>query len=272
MTRAGPPFDNRQYWESRLREHYSLAGVGYLRLGRRFNEWMYRVRGEVFDEVVQRYGGTGVPGYRGAEVLDVGSGTGFYLNRWLQRGARVTGLDLTDVAVQELARCFPAARLVRADIGQPLAGVPLATGSFDAVSAFDVLFHIVDDTQYAQAFHNIAALLKPGGWFFWSDNFLRHPTERVTHQVSRTLAESTACVEAAGLEVVDRLPMFVVMNYPADTTSRLARWAWTAMVAPAALAEPIGWAVGAVLYPVERALLRRCRESPSTELMVCRRR
>ena len=47
MNPPAAPFDNRQYWESRLREHYSLAGVGYLRLGRRFNEWMYRIRGEV---------------------------------------------------------------------------------------------------------------------------------------------------------------------------------------------------------------------------------
>jgi hypothetical protein len=62
------------------------------------------------------------------------------------------------------------------------------------------------------------------------------------------------------------------MNFPADTTSRLARWAWTAMVAPAALAEPIGWAVGALLYPLEKALVERMKESPSTEIMICRKR
>ena len=268
MTPPAPPFDNRHYWESRLRQHYSLAGVGYLRLGRRFNEWMYRVRGEVFDRVVNGLGGE----WAGAPVLDVGSGTGFYVDRWIRRRAQVTGVDLTDVAVQELTRCFPAARFVRADIGQPLNQVSLKPGSFDAVSAFDVLFHIVDDAQYAGAFANIAALLRPGGWFLWSDNFLRHPTERVAHQVSRTLAQSTRCVESAGFEVVDRVPMFVLMNYPADTTSRLARLAWTAMVAPAALGEPIGWALGALLFPIERALVRRMRESPSTELMLCRKR
>ena len=54
MSLPGTPFDNKRYWETRLREHYSLAGVGYLRLGRRYNEWMYRVRGHVFDRVVQR--------------------------------------------------------------------------------------------------------------------------------------------------------------------------------------------------------------------------
>jgi hypothetical protein len=65
--------------------------------------------------------------------------------------------------------------------------------------------------------------------------------------------------------------MFVLMNYPADTTSRLWRWGWTAMVAPAALWEPLGWALGGMLFPIERALVRRMRESPSTELMICRK-
>ena len=282
------PFDPRQYWEARLREHYSLAGVGYLRLGRRYNAWMYRVRGEVFDRVIsdigrrQEAGGRSTSSFllpppsslgwwKGREVLDVGSGTGFYVDRWLQAGARVTGLDLTDVAVDELARSFPGARFIRADIGAT-GGVSLESASFDAASAMDVLFHIVDDAAYARAFVNLASVLKPGGWLLWSDNFLRHATERVTHQASRSLDESVRCVEAAGFEIVDRVPMFVLMNYPADTTSRLARWAWTAMVAPAALAEPIGGMVGAVLYPLERALVRRMRESPSTELMICRKR
>ena len=283
------PFDPRQYWETRLREHYSLAGVGYLRLGRRYNAWMYRVRGEVFDRIVQGIGnresGVGVGGgsysplptsyslgwWKDRSVLDVGSGTGFYADRWLRAGARVTGLDLTDVAVEALARSFPGARFVRADVGST-GGVPLESASFDAASAMDVLFHIVDDDAYARAFVNIASVLKPGGWLLWSDNFLRHATERVTHQASRSLDESVRCVEAAGFEIVDRVPMFVLMNYPADTTSRLARWAWTAMVAPAALAEPIGGLIGAMLYPLERALVRRMRESPSTELMICRKR
>ena len=260
------PFDNKQYWETRLREHYSLAGVGYLRLGRRYNEWMYRVRGAVFDRVVAGL----ARDWSAARVVDVGSGTGFYVARWLALGAQVTGLDLTEVAVEQLRRGFPQARFLQADIGGPRAGIALE-GGFDAASAFDVLFHLVDDAQYAQAFRNLAALLKPGGWLLWSDNFLRHATERVEHQASRPLAESERLVEAAGFEVVERVPMFVLMNYPADTTSRLARLAWTALVAPALVAEPLGWAVGALLYPLERGLLRVVRESPSTELMVCRK-
>ncbi len=242
-----------------------------MRLGQRYNAWMYRVRGEVFDRVVGKWATNG-----GMDVLEVGAGTGFYVERWLRRGARVVGVDITDVAVEHLARSFPPpqARFLRADIGGSLEGVPLRKGSFHAVSALDVLFHIVDDAAYASAFQNIATLLRPGGWFFWSDNFLRH--ERAAplppHQASRPLEESRRLVEAAGFEIVERVPMFVLMNYPADTRSRLLRWSWTAMVAPAMIAEPFGWLVGAALYPMERALVKRLRESPSTELMVCRKR
>jgi SAM-dependent methyltransferase len=261
-------FSTRDYWESRLRDHYGLEGVGYLRLGRRFNEWMYRVRGEVFDRVV-----AGLPlGGAGTRVLDLGSGTGFYVARWLERGAAVTGVDLTAVAVEQLGRRFPAGRFLQADIGRPLDG-PLAaeTGTFRAVSAFDVLFHIVDDGQYAQALRNVARLLEPDGWFLWSDNYIHQPTIRVQHQVSRSLAEVTAALADAGLEVVERVPMFVLMNYPADTRSKLARWAWTAMVAPAMASDRLGGLLGAVLFPLERRLVRSIKESPSTELMICRK-
>src|ERR1043165_1066567 len=111
------------------------------------------------------------------------------------------------VAVARLPRAYPDARFVRGDIGGALETLPLAAGSFDAVSAFDVLFHIVDDAQYARAFRNLPARLRPGGWLLWSDNFLRHDTERVAHQASRPLRESVRLLEDAGFEVVRRVPM-----------------------------------------------------------------
>jgi SAM-dependent methyltransferase len=240
---------------------------------------MYRIRGQVFDRVAQGIadgqwgpGALGTQGWRGADVLDVGAGTGFYMERWIRFRAQVIGMDFTEAAVEGLSQRFPGARLIRADIGGSLEEISLRQGSFHAVSAFDVLFHIMDDAGYGRAFQNIAALLRPGGWFLWSDNFVRNETERIPHQASRPFAESVRLVETAGFEIVGRVPMFVLMNYPADSRSRLARWAWTAMVGPAALAEPLGWLIGATLYPIERRLVRRFTESPSTELMICRKR
>ncbi len=261
-------FTAKDYWERRLRGHFSLEGVGYLRLGQRFNEWMYRVRGEVFDRVVADLG----LGTTGQQVLEVGPGTGFYVDRWLRRGAAVTGVDLAPVVASTLATRFPSARFLQADIGLPLAP-PLSdeTGRFDVVSAFDVLFHIVDDESYARALANIASLLKPGGVFIWSDNFIHRPTTRVTHQVSRSLPDITSALDRAGFTIEARVPMFMVMNYPADA-SRLAGLAWTVMMSPAMVSNALGGLMGRLLYPIERRLVRSAKESPSTELMICRRR
>jgi SAM-dependent methyltransferase len=232
---------------------------------------MYRVRARVFARVARSL----TVDWPRARVLDIGSGTGFYVEQWHRLGVpRVTGVDLTDAAMEALRRRFPKDHFEQLDIGQPLAtGCSLLATAFDAVSAMDVLFHLVDDAAYAQAFRNLATLLAPGGWLLWSDNFLHRGAARaeVPHQVSRPLTESTRVVEAAGFEVVRRVPMFVVMNYPADSRSRLAKLAWTGLVAPAAVAEPMGWLLGAALYPLEVALVRAMRESPSTELMVCRK-
>ena len=64
--------------------------------------------------------------------------------------------------------------------------------------------------------------------------------------------------------------MFVLMDYPADAKSTLARWGWNVMMAGRA-----GGAAGVVdwRYPVSglAAADPGDEESPSTEIMVCRR-
>jgi 2-polyprenyl-3-methyl-5-hydroxy-6-metoxy-1,4-benzoquinol methylase len=264
------PFDARAYWEERLQRSWSLAGVGYQRLGRAYNHWMYRVRERVF----LRLAASLPVEWTAARVLDVGAGTGFYVALWHRLGVpQVTGVDLTETAVTRLRHTFPKDEFHQLDIGQPLGALPASLAQpFDAVSAMDVLFHIVDDDAYARAVRNIAALVKPGGWFLWSDNFVRHAGGRTVHQVNRSLAESERLVRQAGFAIHGRVPMFVLMNYPADTRSRAVRWLWTALVAlPAMAVPPLGWAVGAGLYPFERWLTAVRRESPTTEIMVCRK-
>ena len=87
------------FWEGRLDEDWTETGVGYRALGRRFNTWMYRVRREVF---LREVGSLDLDWPR-TRVLDVGSGTGFYVQAWRDLGAgSVTGCDLTQAAVDRL--------------------------------------------------------------------------------------------------------------------------------------------------------------------------
>lgn len=257
--------DNRPFWESRLEADWTEGGVGYRALGRPFNTWMYRVRRELFLREVAALALGADP-----RVLDVGSGTGFYVRRWREIGVgSVTGCDLTDAAVERLRQRHPEVRFLRLDISEP--GDALEPGSFDAVSCMDVLFHITDDARYESALTSVARLLRPGGAFVLSENFLHRPEQRGVHQVNRTLDWIHAALEDAGFEIVRRVPMLVAMNAQVDA-SPLWRKLWGGALRAATITSATGWLAGAALYPVERRLVRRLRESPTTELMICRRR
>jgi len=263
---AAPPVANpRAYWEQRLGAEYSLGGVGYIGLGEGFNRWGYRARRRVFLRTMRRFLAPG------AHVLDLGSGTGFYLERWRELGAgSIAGSDITDVAVSGLARRHPGVEVARFDAGEET--VPWGEESFDAISAMDVLFHIVDDERFRRALANARRLLRPGGVLVFSDLFVHGEPWRAPHQAIRSLSEIASAVDEAGLDVVLRRPMLVLLNAPVDSHSRLVRALWAALRTAALRSEVLGTAVGAALYPLEVVLAATLQEGPSTEIMVCRRR
>lgn len=257
-------FDPRDYWERRLGPA-DLSAVGYQGLGLGYNRWLYRVRRHLF---ARELGHLDVD-WMGRRVLDVGSGTGFYIAQWLRLGAAITGSDLTNSAIQTLSATFPETPFVRFDLAD---SPPFQAQSFEAISAFDVLFHIVDDDRYQAALRNVSLLLKPGGYFVFSENFVRGSAVRDIHVVSRSLHEIHARLDDVGLEIVTRRPMFVLMNVPIDSGSKTLHAYWRSLERGLVRFPALGGTVGSLLYPIERALVFVMREGPSTELMICRRR
>jgi SAM-dependent methyltransferase len=260
-------FDPGRYWEGMHARNRGLAAVGFGGLGVGFNSWMYRVRRRVLRRALRRAGVSA----EGATVCDVGAGTGFYVREWQRLGASsITGSDLSDAAVAGLREEFPSVEFLCEDIAERLRAT--RGRQYDIVSAFDVLFHIVDDSRFVRAIENVADLTRPGGYFLLSDNFLHGPALRGRHQVSRSLEEIDRALEAAGLERVLRLPVFFLMNTPVDSRSRLLRFSWRVVSRICRRSHRAGTALGAVLFLPELLLTALAREGPSTELVVCRRR
>lgn len=203
-------------------------------------------------------------------VLDIGSGTGVYVDEWRRWGAaKVTGVDITPTAVERLRAAFPAFKFIHSDIGEA-SQPPDINGGYSAVSAFDVLFHIVDDARYQQALKNIFNALSPRGWFLYSENLVPHES-RLAHYVSRGETTILDSLRQNGFEVVSRAPMFVFMNDPVRTRSRVLRRWYSLLHRVAGSGEVIGGLVGAALYPVELAATRIMKHGPGTEILVCRR-
>ena len=105
-------------------------------------------------------------GISGQRVLDVGCGGGILSESMAQRGALVTGIDLSDKALG-------VARLHLLESGntvdyQKISAEELAdqsAGRFDMVTCMEMLEHVPDPASVVQA---CTTLVRPGGWVFFS--------------------------------------------------------------------------------------------------------
>ena len=262
-------FDPHQYWNDRLRDEFTLDGVGWLGMSESFNRWMYRVRRRVFISEMRRTLGR----RRDISVLDVGSGTGMYVELWQALGVKgIVASDFSEVAVGNLRSRQPQVPVVQFDVTAPTLPPELSERTFDVVSAMDMLFHIVDDDAYQRAIENLVGLLKPGGLLVFTENFLRDRTDRAKHQVSRSAAQIDALVSAAGGSPVRCRPTFLLMNTPVDSDSRLLHLWWDQLSVMAHRGPRIANWAGALIFPIELAGLMVVRRGgPSTKLAIWRK-
>jgi len=94
----------------------------------------------------------------GKRVLDLGCGVGFFGGTAQQRGARVTGLDFSAVALQLCRQRQPQMAVLRGDATR----LPFASGSFDVVLLNDIIEHLAEDLGRAML-AEVFRVLRPGG-------------------------------------------------------------------------------------------------------------
>ncbi|MDF1527114.1 MAG: class I SAM-dependent methyltransferase [bacterium] len=262
-------FDARAYWEKRLGEKFDVAGVGWESLGRPYNQWTYWAKKKIF----RRIAGSFFQHPANLKVLDIGSGTGFYIERWRELGlADITGCDITATAVENLRQKYPGIEFERVDIGSDIDKRDISSNKYDIVSSFDVLYHIVEDDSFERAISNISNLLKPEGHFFLTDYFFRFRGFRSEHVVGRTMAEYETVLKENGLEILQRLPASVLCFPPSDLKNQLIPILWYTATFPARLVPILGYIYGLFLAPADVLLTKLVKESPGLEFMICKRR
>ena len=261
------------YWEETLADAYDESGVGYPNLARSFNRARYDAELRRVGEALESVGVT-----RADRVLDVGSGTGIWIDFWRLRGARdVSGLDLTERAVERLRARHPDVSFAQADIAEPTTALP---ADCDVVSVMSVLTHVTDDARFVQALRNVAAAVRPGGALVMVEPAVVHqwwgaPFGPESHSRARPLEAYRHLLAECGMEVVDVRPLTCLLANPIDTrrrsTFRLLNAYWNVIALVVGRRERVGRAAGALLGALDRVAVRAVRNGPSAKIIVaCR--
>ncbi len=203
MTDAEPTYEPKRFWERRLSQHFDLKGVGHIAFSTTYNGWLYRRKRRCIEEFFKNVD------LKGKQVLDIGCGTGFFVEWYLRRGAKVTGVDITALAIERLSAKLDANFQV-ADITDPAFPV---RGPFDIVNMWDVIYHIVDQNGFDRALVNIKDCLNPDGLFLFTD-WLGLPEDQAiaAHVQARCLATYQRVLPANGLKLLSVRPLYTVLN------------------------------------------------------------
>jgi SAM-dependent methyltransferase len=170
-------------------------------------------------------------------------------------------------------------RFARADIGAPLE-MGNAERACDLATAFDVLFHLVEDQNWNGALDNIARAVKPGGCAVIFDKY-QSVENAIGHVRRRTLDAYREALIARGFEIVTVRPIFFLMNSPTDLSGLskfVFKTAWSLTRLPykigrvVGLGEVFGAISGACLYWPELLLGRIFSNGPSTKILVARKK
>jgi 2-polyprenyl-6-hydroxyphenyl methylase / 3-demethylubiquinone-9 3-methyltransferase len=176
-------------------------------------------------------------GLAGKSVVDIGCGGGILSESMADKGATVTGVDMSEKALK-VARLHLYESELAVDYRQ-LPAEELAAqqpASFDVVTCMEMLEHVPDPASVVAA---CAQLAKPGGWVFFSTlnrnpkaylfavlgaEYLLKLLPKGTHDYAKFIkpAELARMAREAGLEVNDLIgmtynPLTKVYKLEADT-------------------------------------------------------
>jgi 2-polyprenyl-3-methyl-5-hydroxy-6-metoxy-1,4-benzoquinol methylase len=202
QSRSPLHYRPREFWDERLRRQFDLRGTGEPELSTAYNQACYDLRRETLAQVLREESFDPA----GKEILDVGCGSGFFTDFYVQRAGRVTGMDIAPTSIERLSARHPRHRFILADVSEQA-----PPGRYDLVNAFDVLYHITDEQRWSDAVRHLAEAVKPGGLLLITDTFLwSGPLEE--HNRMRLLGPYEEILRPLGFTWKRPRPTHVLLN------------------------------------------------------------
>jgi len=269
-------YNPKRYWEQRLSNDLDLSTVGQIGLGHVYNNWLYKARFRAVRRGIRKLD---LP-CSSKSLLDVGVGSGAWIPFWQDLGvSTIVGLDITSTSVTTLKNKYPRFSFLQGNICDP--PPPAVTEQFDLVTAFDILFHITDDTAFSTAISNISHLVKYGGWVMLTDSFCHKPWGPTYHEYHRTRDHYLRQLHKVGLQSDHVEPIFFTMTTTLCACNPLYAHLlspFTAiiprLISKLAAHQTTEWfnqLIGFTLYFVDGILSRTSKGGPSLKILFARK-
>jgi SAM-dependent methyltransferase len=269
----------QDYWDN-LHQRNDLSTVGQSALPANINKWTYRATRRNLRRFVRRHNLTGSGSKR---MLEIGAGTGYWVDFWKDLSWDVDGCDLVPAAAQRLSDKHPDARFWSADVSAPEGVLAqsdgLAADGYDLVFIAHVLLHVTDDEAFARALANVAAAVKPGGHLLMLEPALtvkkREAKFNPEHSSrARLLRSYRRPLREAGLRLraVDRTGVLASNPIEATSPKKLQRYkkAW-ALVASTREHPSRSFFIGPALYVADGLLMRTTNDAPTSKVLLFKR-
>lgn len=256
-------FSPSEYWDNRLKNNFSLVGVGDISMGMAYNKYSYNITFIGLKRIFNKYCRN-----KSLNVLDIGTGIGFIYNSWQRCGyTNVEGSDISSFAVTQLKEKFAGNNFYELDISDSI--TVLNNKKYNYITCISVLYHIVDDDKWHKALKNIRTSISEGGIFIFTEGF---PAEQqnITHQVLRTREQYKKALHSAGFELIESRANYVLMSDPAGTNNKLYKYWWYGCSLISRKFPQIAYIWWAAIFPVERLLTKFKKRTPGQEFWICR--
>lgn len=204
-------FNYAEYWNNRLNNKFDIEGVGYIGLGKIYNEFLYKSRFEILTFIIEKL----FDNIENRNILELGPGIGMFTDYFYNNNPnKYCAIDISEKSQKELSEKYKKFQFILGDISQKKY---YPKDKYDLIFAADVLLHLTDEEKYKTVINNLSSALKDEGFIVTFDPITVINSKSISsHLVIRDIKYIENILEENDLEVIGVMPSAFFMNYPFD--------------------------------------------------------
>ncbi|MFE9201836.1 class I SAM-dependent methyltransferase [Micromonospora sp. NPDC007230] len=182
--------ENAAYWNNRHAQEGELRSGGHISLDEPTNQMFYVRRLALLLEILGHHSHPVAPLF----LLDAGCGKGWFSRELSRFGHQVDGIDASESALAACRAMGGGASYHRSTLAGWRSPWP-----YDVVASVDVLFHVLDEDEWARSVRNLASLVRLAGRLVVSDWNGDGSRAYGNYQVVRSGRRYQAALDGVGL-------------------------------------------------------------------------